>query len=179
MTTNEIITLIISGSAFALSGVSIYLSFFYKKISAIGNLIVYKTDFDEHGSVDCVFSFSNNGNKEILLRSVDIDLINWEEGELVPEISSSQLPAVIKSGGVSLVELSIPKYFCEALSHKQKEFSLNFNVISSDGTQYSASLTLRPMVIDEGGSIGFLQESLEKPFLLKRDSNDAHEPRLD
>jgi len=168
MTTNEIITLIISGLAFVISGASFYFSFFYRKTSLIGNLLIYTTDFEGHGSVDCEFSFSNTGNKEILLRGVDIDLIKWEYGDLVPKILSPQLPIVIKPGGVSLVKLSIPKYFCEKLSHKQKEFSLDFSVISSDGTQYFATLILMPMIIDEDGNIGFLPESLKRPFLLKR-----------
>ena len=111
-------TAIISVAALALSGISFYVSYFYKSqdLEVMVTAVSYNTNQDE---VYMTVAFSNGGNRDAALLRVEPAI--WQKrgdkpnaewialdtrvGPTVP-LTDPKVPAVVKAGGVEVVRLS-------------------------------------------------------------------------
>ncbi|MFC1577603.1 hypothetical protein ACFL36_01195 [Thermodesulfobacteriota bacterium] len=164
MTTNEIIALCLSGAAFLVSFTTLYFTIFHKKLALIGCLTAYKTESDNNKLLgDYEFSLSNTGNKELLVREIQVDLIGASGNYIVPEIYSTEIPAVLKPGQIFLLNICLPSLFMRNATKSGHKVSIQFHVLSPKAKLYIVSKELE-----------FLNEELEinsegwKPFRLRK-----------
>lgn len=170
MTENEIITLVMSGISLLLSGVTLYCTFFYKRTSLVGKLLDYSTQAKEDSrSMELNFSLINTGTHELLVSSINIDIINPnQEQGLIPDIESNQVPGIIKSGEVYILKFLLPILFVKTCKENNEKIKINFSVISSNGKTYTASIELNPDSM-EGEKDIFFEKSCWKPLIFKAD----------
>lgn len=162
MTTNELLALAISSAALIVSGVTLYLTYFHKSVSATGCLAAYSTESRTDSLLGTYeFAVSNSGNTEILVREAGIDLVGKAGKYLVPEIERTCLPTVLKPGQIVLVSLGIPSLFMRNAASSGHEVQIQFHVFSHEAKAFVLSK-----------KIALLNESLEidaaawKPFFL-------------
>lgn len=73
MEAKDIITLTISGGALAVSLISLYFSLFHKRFSLIGTLAAWNPRTENfESSQACEIAISNTGNRELVLREIEI-----------------------------------------------------------------------------------------------------------
>lgn len=170
MTTVNILTLIMSSVAILLSGLTFYFNFFHKKVSLIGTLLSFATEAPDdpmHMEFEC--SLGNTGNRELLIRDIDVDLIGADtnKGFLVPEIVSKEIPSIIKPGQILLVKFLLPRLFVNEAAKNGCSIKLDFDVVSSCSKHYVASKILKPTLREE-----FLMEnSWQSAFTLGETRN--------
>ncbi|WP_417446983.1 hypothetical protein [Kangiella sp.] len=111
METKDIITLVISGGALTISIISLYFSLFHKRTSLVGTLTAWnpRTEVYDNSQI-CEISVSNTGNRELVLREIDIMSYPEMEAELSPVLESEQIPFVLKPGEIKLFTFPIPNY---------------------------------------------------------------------
>lgn len=168
MTTNEWLTLTISFAALIVSGVTLYVTYFHKKVGAIGCLAAYSTE-SKKDSLSGTYEFSvlNTGNTEILVREVGVDLIGRSGNYLVPEIDTPSLPAVLKPGQIVLVSIDIPCLFMRDAIASGHGAEIRFHVFSHEAKSFVLSK-----------QIALLNEKLEidtagwTPFFLRPQASE-------
>lgn len=138
MTPNEILTLSISGIALVVSGTTLYLTFFHKKLSAMGCLIAYNTESDDDPkSGHYEFSVANTGSVEILVRSIEVDVTGPSAPTMLPIIRSDKLPAVLKPGQIVLIDFDLPSYLMLDAAKRKNKILIEFHVLSpKSGSMY-------------------------------------------
>jgi len=144
MTINEIITICISGAALSVSLVTLYFTYFHKKLGLIGCLAAYNTESDSDPLLgNYEFSLSNSGNKELLVREAQLDLVGATGQYIVPEVLSSELPVVIKPGQMHLLRLGIPGLFMRNAAKSGDKVLLRFHVFSPEARSFFLSKELK------------------------------------
>ena len=150
MTANEIITICISSLALLVSVATLYFTYFHKKLGLIGCLASYNTRSDSDPLfAEYEFSFSNIGNKELLIREAQLDLANVTESYFVPEISSADLPVVLKPGQMLLLRLGIPSLFMRNAAKSGHKILVQFHVFSPEAKSFLLSKELTPLNEDD------------------------------
>jgi len=145
----DVIAICISAVALIVSLLTLYLTYFYQKVSLIGRLVLYNTN----STVDKLcgeykFSLSNSGNKELLVWEVELDIEN-KIGYLIPELSIGEIPAVIKAGAILLLRIDIPIIFMRLAASNNVNVIVKFQIVSSDGIAYVLSKEFKPLDIKE------------------------------
>lgn len=145
METKDIITLLISGAALAVSLISLYFSLWYKKVSLVGCLAAWDSATNKNALLsNCEITLSNTGNQELLLREVIVEIVGDIEGELTPVIETEKIPMVIKPGAVILLTLPIPKLFMNKLIKNNSRMKLEFHLFTPKAELQIASKILTP-----------------------------------
>lgn len=154
MTNNEIITICISTAALLVSLATLYFTVFYKKIALIGFLLAWNqqhaTTEGEHDPLkaDVEFSLSNTGNRELLVRDVEV---NWERppnNDITPILSCKEIPCVIKPSQILLVRFDVPLLFMKRISNLNQKIQIRFQVVSPEGKLYFLDKYLTPCTDD-------------------------------
>jgi hypothetical protein len=163
-------TAIISVAALAISGVSFYVSYFYKN----QQLDVTVTDVSyitNQGEVYMTIAFSNGGNRDAALLRVEPAL--WSKGadkskpewraldtKVAPSIplADPKVPSIVKAGGVEVVKLSAKLTHDDAeraVIETQGGAFLGFIVatMNSDGNLYKQQHPVAKLDIDAAGRI--------------------------
>ncbi len=154
MTSNEIITIIISIGALSVSLATLYFSLFYKKIAIIGSLLAWNqqhaTNVENHDplTADVEFSLTNTGNRELLIREVEIDFEDEPTNEIVPIVRSKEIPCVIKPSQIMLVRFDVPLLFMKIIASKNQKMLIRFQVITPDGKFHFLDKYLEPFAGD-------------------------------
>lgn len=163
MEAKDIITLTISGGALAVSLVSLYFSLFHKRISLVGTLAAWNPRAENfENSQVCEVAISNTGNRELVLREIEILSFPEIEGELFPVLESEQVPAVLKPGEMKLLTFPVPDHYLQKLAKENRALRLNFHIFTTEATLKLATKDLTPPV--SGADI---PESDWKPFKLQ------------
>ena len=119
------------------SVVTLYFTYFHKKLSLIGCLAAYYTESDTDPSFGRYeFFLSNTGNRELLVREAQLDLVGVNGQYAVPEISSTELPAVLKPGQILLLSLGIPSLFMRNAAKSGHKVILKFHVFSPEAKSF-------------------------------------------
>lgn len=163
METKDLITLTISGGALVVSLVSLYFSLFHRRISLVGTLAAWnpRTENFEHSQA-CEIAISNTGNRELVLREIEILSSPEIENDLFPVPESDQVPAVLKPGEVKLLTFPIPDRYLHKLAKEKRMLRLNFHIFTTEAKLKLATKDLTPPV---GGAD--IPESDWKPFKLQ------------
>jgi hypothetical protein len=143
MTTNEVLTIIISSAALLVALTTLYFTFFHKWLGLIVCLAAYKTESENDpmcGNYE--FSLSNTGNRELLVREAFLDLEGATGDSLVPEVSNSLLPVVMKPGQMLLMSFDIPNLFMRNVANSGNKVIFRFHVFSPEGKAYLPSTTI-------------------------------------
>jgi len=143
MEQKDIITILISGGALAVSLISLYFSLWHKKIALVGCLTAWDSPINGDESY-CEITLSNTGNQELLLREVIVDIEGGSEEWAVPVIKTQNIPMVIEPGSIALLTLPIPKLFMRRLTDRDKMMKLEFHLYTSKAELRIASKTLTP-----------------------------------
>lgn len=137
MTASEIVTTCMSTAALLISLATLYLTYFYKKVALIGRLVAFNTvakDDPLYGEYE--FSLSNTGTLELLISDVGIDLVNVSEQYLLPEISSLDIPIVLRPGQIKLLRVTIPDLFMRNAAKTGHKVLVEFQVHSPKAKLY-------------------------------------------
>jgi hypothetical protein len=142
----DIVSNCLAAAALTVSLVSLYFSLFHKRISLIGTLAAWnpRTDRVERCQV-CEISLSNNGNRELLLRELEILSLPEREDELFPIIECDNIPAVIKPGEIKLVTFGVPNLYLQKLASEGRLIRLNFHIFTTDAKLRIATKDLCPI----------------------------------
>jgi len=144
LTTIDIITISISIVALLVSLITVYFSFFRKKLSFIGCLTAFHTlSKNDPMKGRFEFSLSNNGNRELLVRDIIIDLVNAPNGMLLPVIDSEEIPIVLKPGQIVLSNIELPNLFLHKVAESDSIVLFNFQVYSPDGKLFIATKEIK------------------------------------
>jgi len=163
-------TAIISVAALALSGISFYVSYFYKSqdLEVMVTAVSYNTNQDE---VYMTVAFSNGGNRDAALLRVEPAI--WQKRGDKPKaewialdtkvsptvpLTDPKVPAVVKAGGVEVVRLSAK------LSHDNAERAASATkggaflgvivaTMNSDGNLYLLTHPVARLDVDGAGRI--------------------------
>lgn len=163
MEAKDIITLTISGGALAVSLISLYFSLFHKRFSLIGTLAAWNPRTENfESSQACEIAISNTGNRELVLREIEILSFPEIEGELFPILKSEQVPTVLKPGEMKLLTFPIADLYLQKLAKENRMLRLNFHIFTAEATLKLATKNLTPPV---GGAD--IPESDWKPFKLQ------------
>lgn len=164
----NILTIILSIIAILLSLFTTYYSFFRKKLSFIACLV----DIDHLtgirlGVTYWEYAFSNDGNKELVVKDVFIDCDSHEkELNIIPEIESKiPFPFILKPNEIRLIKFTIDVNFFKQVVQNKGYFSVSFTIIGSDGNFYHPFHTITP--IQHKDDVIFDPNSW-KPFKLTR-----------
>lgn len=144
MDNGDIAATVLASLALFVSIATLYLTFFRKKAGLVGCLAAITAP--EPADLDnCVFDFalSNTGTLELLVRDISLVLDGPDAG-IVPEITPSVLPTVLKPGQVQLLKLEIPNLFMRKSAMSGRGVSVQFHVVSSRGIFYRPSKVLAP-----------------------------------
>lgn len=140
----EIITIVISIVSLIVSLITVYFSFFRKKLSFIGCLAAYHTTSDRDPNVGRYeFALSNNGNRELLLRDIIVDVTNSPQGMLLPVIKNYEIPVIIKPGQMVLLNIELPKLFLTRIVETDLVVSLDFHIYSTDAKLFIVTKLLK------------------------------------
>ena len=163
MTLSEFISIIIASIAIVISFVTLYYSHIRKKISLIGALVsIHHTEDDSLHDV-YEFSLSNNGNREILVRDIEILHFSNSRSSLVPDIKPEIVPLIIKPGELQLINIKLPKLFMDKALKAGEPVLTQFHVYSTDGKLYLARKEI-PSLSKESS----LDDKMWYPFRLQR-----------
>lgn len=174
MTNNEIITTCISIAALLVSLATLYFSVFYKKIGLIGCLQAWNQQNATKGGnhdplkIDIEFSMSNIGNRELLIRDVEV---NWEKppkNDMTPILSSKEIPCVLKPSQILLIRFDVPVLFMKWLSDLNQKLQIRFHVVSPEGKLYFLDKYLTPYTNDN--EMEYDKDDW-KPFRLEKPEN--------
>ena len=163
-------TAIISVAALALSGLSFYVSYFYKN-QQLELTITDVSYITNQGEVYMTVAFSNAGNRDAALLRVEPALWSRKNDKSQPEwmpldtkvgpdvpLTDPKIPLIVKAGGVEVVKLSARLTHDDAehaLVEKQSGAFLGFVVASmnSDGNLYKVEHPVARLDIDSAGRI--------------------------
>ncbi len=145
MTEFEIITLVLSIIAILLSGFNIYITFFHKKSSLIGNILSFyvpeKTaPLPSYINFEC--SLGNTGKRELLVREISLLPEETAKLNLVPIIKGRGIPCILKPEQIVLIKFDFPVLFANSLASKKIPILVEFEIASSNGKTYLASKKL-------------------------------------
>jgi hypothetical protein len=163
-------TAIISVAALALSGLSFYVSYFYKN-QHLELTITDVSYITNQGEVYMTVAFSNGGNRDAALLRVEPALWSKRNEKSQPEwlpldtkvspdvaLTDPKIPLIVKAGGVEVVRLSAKLTHDDAehaLVEKQGGAFLGVVVhtMNSDGNLYSVQHPVARLDIDTAGRI--------------------------
>jgi hypothetical protein len=170
LTSNEIITISISIAALIVSLVTLYYSVFYKKIALIGTMLSWNRPNPQEDEkkekrldVNVEFALSNIGNRELLIKEVEVDWENPPENALVPYIFPEEIPCVLKPSQIKLIEFKVPLFFMKQIKNQNQKLVIRFQTISPNGKTYFLSKHLTPYTDD----MEWIAEDW-KPFTLSK-----------
>lgn len=110
--TTDTVSIWISVFALFISALTFYFSLFHKKDSLVASLAKWTNDQDPSVLVSaCEVAIFNNGNRDILIQSVEVDLFGEHQNLLLPEIDIDEIPCSLKAGESKLLRLAIPDRF--------------------------------------------------------------------
>jgi hypothetical protein len=161
---------IISVAALALSGLSFYVSYFYKnqQLEVTITDVAYMTNL---GEVYLTVAFSNGGNRDAALLRVEPALWARKDEKSQPEwtpldtkvgpnvpLTDPKIPLIVKAGGVEVVRLSARLTHDDAehaIVEKQAGAFLGVVVatMNSDGNLYKVQHPVARLDIDPAGRI--------------------------
>ena len=163
-------TAIISVAALALSGLSFYVSYFYKS-QQLELTITDVSYITNQGEVYMTVAFSNGGNRDAALLRVEPALWSKKNDKSQPEwmaldtkvgpdvpLTDPKVPLIVKAGGVEVVKLSA------RLTHDDAEHALVEKLdgaflgvvvatMNSDGNLYLVQHPIARLDIDSAGRI--------------------------
>jgi hypothetical protein len=163
-------TAIISVAALALSGLSFYVSYFYKS-QQLELTITDVSYITNQGEVYMTVAFSNGGNRDAALLRVEPALWSKKNDKSQPEwmaldtkvapdvpLTDPKVPLIVKAGGVEVVKLSARLTHDDAehaLVEKQAGAFLGVVVatMNSDGNLYKVQHPVARLDIDTAGRI--------------------------
>jgi hypothetical protein len=163
-------TAIISVAALALSGLSFYVSYFYKN-QQLELTITDVSYITNQGEVYMTVAFSNGGNRDAALLRVEPALWSRKNDKSQPEwmaldtkvgsdvpLTDPKVPLIVKAGGVEVVKLSARLTHDDAehaLVEKQAGAFLGVVVatMNSDGNLYKVQHPVARLDIDTAGRI--------------------------
>ena len=170
---------IISLIALALSGMSFYVSYFYKnqQLDVTVTDVSYLTN---QGEVYLTVAFSNGGNRDAALLRVEPALWsrrpNQQKAEWVPldtkvapgvPLTEPKTPSIVKAGGVEVVTLSAKLTHDDAeraVVETQKGAFLGIIVatMNSDGNLYKVQTPVARLDIDSAGRIRAAEPTIHR-----------------
>lgn len=167
--TGETISIILSVIAIAISVTALYLTHFHNKHSFVAALAKWTTDEDPavRDSI-CEIGIFNNGNRDLLVQSVEIGLSEILPNMVYPELETHEVPCTLKAKESKLISLPIPKRFLRTAQAADLLLKLTVFVYTIDGEFRIATKNLVPVIGDISPS------SLDwAPFYMrkKRDSD--------
>lgn len=139
MSLSEFISIFIASIAIIISFATLYFSHIRQKISLLGALVsVHQSDKSSYHDI-YEFCLSNNGNREILIRDVEIVHFSNSVHTLVPDIKPEIIPMIIKPGQLQLIKINLPKLFMKKAFEAKESVLTQFHVYSTNGKLYLAS----------------------------------------
>ena len=172
-------TAIISVAALALSGLSFYVSYFYKN-QQLDLTITDVSYITNQGEVYMTVAFSNGGNRDAALLRVEPALWSKKNDKSPPEwmpldtkvgadvpLTDPKIPLIVKAGGVEVVKLSARLTHDDAehaLVEKQAGAFLGVVVatMNSDGNLYKVQHPVARLDIDQAGRIRGAEPTIHK-----------------
>jgi hypothetical protein len=168
LTSNEIITICISVAALLVSLITLYYSIFYKKIALVGCLLSWNHPYPQNDDAeknvlvaDVEFALSNTGNRELLIKEVEIDWENPPKKAITHIIFTKDLPCVLKPSQISLIRFGVPILFMKQIENLNQKLLIRFQVISPNGKLHFLSKYVTPCTGDSDWN-----EADWKPFTL-------------
>lgn len=150
MTEVEQLTLTISGLALLISAWNFYRIHFYKTAILIGQISTLHTQAkDNSHEMEFWFSMANSGNVEVLIHEIILNLSPWSKNELVPEVTSSDLPTVIKPGEIKLIYFRLPSQFIFDVGGQDVTIELQFDPTTSQGEIHPMRKSLKPIISED------------------------------
>ncbi|WP_144401351.1 hypothetical protein [Francisella philomiragia] len=149
----SLITLFISFGSLIISLISLYFSLFYKRISFVGALASWNpriVSYDD--SQVCEIAVSNSGNREFIIREVDIFDSPEEQGDTFPILKIDNVPMVMKPGEIKLLTFPIDDYYLLKLRDRNKRFKLEFHIYTDKAKHMIAIKELSPNIVSEEGT---------------------------
>ena len=143
MEKNELVSLTISALALLVSLITLFLTQFFKRNSLVGVIASWNTgaEISEEFQI-CDVTLSNTGNRELLVRDIEL-LCSPEKGdETFPVVEHTNIPVVIKPGEVKLLKINVPNYYLKFLSSRKQKLKFLFHIYSNDVTLYVCEKTL-------------------------------------
>lgn len=172
-------TAIISVAALALSGLSFYVSYFYKS-QQLELTITDVSYITNQGEVYMTVAFSNGGNRDAALLRVEPALWSKKNDKAQAEwlpldtkvsadvaLTDPKIPLIVKAGGVEVVRLSAKLTHDDAehaLVEKQDGAFLGVVVatMNSDGNLYKVQHPVARLDIDSSGRIRGAKPAIHK-----------------
>src|SRR5262245_23553938 len=172
-------TAVISVAALALSGLSFYVSYFYKnqQLEVMVTDVSYITN---QGEVYMTVAFSNGGNRDAALLRVEPALWARKDDKAQPEwtpldtkvgptvpLADPKVPLIVKAGGVEVVKLSA-KLTADDAEHAvvEKHTGAFLGVVvatmNSDGNLYKVQHPVARLDIDQAGRIRGAEPTIHK-----------------
>jgi len=166
MTTNELLTLAISGIALLTSVLSLYLQFIHQRTALVGRLLRMHTTEGKWES-QLTYSLSNTGNREILLSDVEFlegvsDLGRAHDAYTVLPYNCLDSPCVLKPGEIRLLRVLLGTSR-RGETRERKRFIM-FEFTGSTGSVYELLHQVWPVAESPREN---KDTKLWKPFTLK------------
>lgn len=162
--TVESISIGISVFALIISVLSFYFTLFHNKHSLVATVAKWTNDPDPN-TLDniCEIGVFNNGNRDLLIQSVEVDFSENSSNRAYPELNLNEVPCSLKAGGCELLAIPIPKLFMENAQNKDLLIKIIIYVYTIKGELRIATKNLTPIIGDKGPA------SLDwQPFFLRK-----------
>jgi len=152
----------ISSAALLVSMVSGYFSLFHKRNRLVAVIAAWQIDKDPQvNHVRCEVSLANNGNRDLLIRAVEIEYEEKSDSDVLPELEIEEIPSVLKAGELMLLPLELPKRFLSIATQMDLRLALSIHIYTLDGKLMLAKKLLNPVTADSPPS-----ESDWQPFVM-------------
>lgn len=149
MITLDSISIWISVFALCISALTLYFTIFHKKHSLVAVLANWTNDEDpENLESVCEIGLFNNGNRDLLIQSVEIDLSAPRPSTLYPELELDNVPCSLNAGKSRLLRLRIPKRFMETAQAANCLLKVVIYIYTLEGELRIATKKLVPVAGD-------------------------------
>ena len=147
--TGEAISILISVIALLISVLALYLTHFHNKHSFVAALAKWTTDQDPavRDSI-CEIGVFNNGNRDLLIQSIEIGLSEDVPNMTYPELEVREVPCTLKAKESKLLSIPIPKLFLRTAQASDLLLKLAIFVYTIDGEFRIATKKLVPVIDD-------------------------------